>query len=50
MAKKSDEILLATDPEREGEAIALHTGEIIGEAILLTGIYLTSNNKGDHDD
>ena len=29
MAKKSDEILLATDPDREGEAIAWHIAELI---------------------
>ena len=29
-AKNSDEILIATDPDREGEAIAFHISEIIG--------------------
>ena len=29
LAKKSDEILLATDPDREGEAIAWHIAELI---------------------
>ncbi|MFA5889021.1 MAG: type I DNA topoisomerase [Candidatus Paceibacterota bacterium] len=30
LSKKADEILLATDPDREGEAIAWHIAEIIG--------------------
>ena len=29
-SKKSTEVLLATDPDREGEAIAWHIGEILG--------------------
>ena len=29
-AKKADEVILATDPDREGEAIAWHLGEAIG--------------------
>jgi len=33
--KKSDEILLATDPDREGEAIAWHITEILNEKSLL---------------
>ncbi|MCB9806078.1 type I DNA topoisomerase [Candidatus Nomurabacteria bacterium] len=30
LAKKADEVLLATDPDREGEAIAWHVAETIG--------------------
>ncbi len=30
LAKKADEVLLATDPDREGEAIAWHISEILG--------------------
>ena len=30
LAKKSDEVLLATDPDREGEAIAWHIKEAVG--------------------
>jgi DNA topoisomerase-1 len=30
LAKKADEVLLATDPDREGEAIAWHLAEAIG--------------------
>ena len=32
LARKADEILLATDPDREGEAIAWHVSEAIGLA------------------
>ncbi|MBI3566557.1 MAG: type I DNA topoisomerase [Elusimicrobia bacterium] len=31
LAKKADEILLATDPDREGEAIAWHVSKLLGE-------------------
>src|SRR3989344_5775808 len=31
LAKNADEIILATDPDREGEAIAWHIAEIIGD-------------------
>lgn len=32
LAKKSDEVLLATDPDREGEAIAWHIAELVKDA------------------
>ena len=31
LAKKADQILLATDPDREGEAIAWHIAQILGD-------------------
>ena len=34
-AKSADDILLATDPDREGEAISWHIAEILGERNLL---------------
>ncbi len=34
-AKKADEVLLATDPDREGEAISWHLSEILNEKKLL---------------
>ncbi len=36
-AKKADRILLATDPDREGEAIAAHVAEVISGSIKARG-------------
>ena len=35
VAKESEKIILATDPDREGEAIAWHVKEFLGEKKLL---------------
>ena len=35
--KKADNVFLATDPDREGEAISWHVKEILGEDNLLAG-------------
>src|SRR4030065_826460 len=32
LSKKSSEVILATDPDREGEAIAWHIAHIVGES------------------
>jgi len=50
-AKKSDEILIATDPDREGEAIAFHISEIIGgdrniQRVLFNEITKSGINAG----
>ena len=37
VAKESDKIILATDPDREGEAIAWHVKEFLDEKKLLKG-------------
>jgi DNA topoisomerase-1 len=34
LAKKADEVLLATDPDREGEAIAWHIAQILEPDLL----------------
>ena len=36
MAKKADEVILATDPDREGEAIAWHLADLLKLDIATT--------------
>ena len=38
-AKKADRILIATDPDREGEAIAAHVAEVISGSIKHEEVY-----------
>ncbi len=44
-AKKADRILLATDPDREGEAIAAHVAEAISESIKNAEVYRVLFNE-----
>ncbi len=44
-AKKADRVLLATDPDREGEAIAAHVAETISESIKNGEIYRVLFNE-----
>ena len=37
MLKESDKIILATDPDREGEAIAWHVKQVLDDKKLLKG-------------
>jgi DNA topoisomerase-1 len=44
-AKKADRILLATDPDREGEAIAAHVAEVISGSIEDAEVYRVLFNE-----
>ncbi len=44
-AKKADRILLATDPDREGEAIAAHIAEVISGSIKHEEVYRVLFNE-----
>jgi DNA topoisomerase I len=44
-AKKADRILLATDPDREGEAIAAHVAEVISGSIKDAEVYRVLFNE-----
>jgi DNA topoisomerase I len=44
-AKKADRILLATDPDREGEAIAFHIAEVIADSKKNTEVYRVLFNE-----
>jgi DNA topoisomerase I len=44
-AKKADRILIATDPDREGEAIAAHVAEVISGSINDAEVYRVLFNE-----
>jgi DNA topoisomerase-1 len=44
-ARKADRVLVATDPDREGEAIAAHVAEAVGEAAGAENIYRVLFNE-----
>ena len=44
-AKKADRILLATDPDREGEAIAFHVAEVLSGSAKTTEVYRVLFNE-----
>lgn len=45
LAKKADEVILATDPDREGEAISWHLREILHEAKITAPIKRATFNE-----
>src|SRR5574340_1301013 len=44
-AKKADRILIATDPDREGEAIAAHVAEVVSSTAKTEDIYRVLFNE-----
>jgi DNA topoisomerase-1 len=44
-AKKADRVLIATDPDREGEAIAAHVAEVIAGSMKDAGVYRVLFNE-----
>ncbi len=44
-AKKSDRILIATDPDREGEAIAAHVAEVVSKSVDPDAVYRVLFNE-----
>ena len=44
-AKKADRVLLATDPDREGEAIAAHVAEVVSKNVDPQDIYRVMFNE-----
>jgi DNA topoisomerase-1 len=44
-AKKVDRVLLATDPDREGEAIAAHVAEVVSKSVESDAIYRVLFNE-----
>jgi DNA topoisomerase-1 len=44
-AKKADRILIATDPDREGEAIASHVAEVVSKTAKTEEIYRVLFNE-----
>jgi DNA topoisomerase-1 len=44
-AKKADRVLLATDPDREGEAIAAHVAEVVSDSVDGEAVYRVLFNE-----